>query len=230
MNFLQELDLVAIIFRIFLSILLGGLLGIERERKNSPAGFRTNILVCLGATMVMMTNQYICMIYNTGDPSRMGAQVISGIGFLGAGTIIVTGKNQIRGITTAACLWTTACCGLAVGVGFYSGAIVGSVSIAFVITTLRKIDKRIRQKSKYLEVYVEYKTGEQPFSDFIRYVRKHDFEIINIQLGQEYLGTAVENIPHTGYLLTLVSNRKIKHDEMTELLSREPGISYIEEL
>ena len=79
-------------------------------------------------------------------------------------------------------------------------------------------------------MYVEYKTGEQPFSDFIRYVRKQDFEIINIQLGQEYLGTAVENIPHTGYLLTLVSNRKRKHDEMTELLSREPGISYIEEL
>ena len=95
MDYLRGINLVSIIFRILLAIIIGGVLGFERERKNRPAGFRTYILVCLGSTMVMMTNQYVYEVYQLGDPVRMGAQVISGIGFLGAGTIIVTGRNKI---------------------------------------------------------------------------------------------------------------------------------------
>jgi len=89
-------------------MLLGGILGIERGRKYRPAGFRTYMLVCLGTTIVMLTNQYVYERYGGGDPVRMGAQVISGIGFLGAGTIIVTGHNQVKGLTTAAGLWAAA--------------------------------------------------------------------------------------------------------------------------
>ena len=100
-----------------LALICGGVLGIERGRKKRPAGFRTYMLVCLGATLVMMTNEHICHAYGTGDMARMGAQVVNGIGFLGAGTIITTGHNRVKGLTTAAGLWAAACIGLAIGSG-----------------------------------------------------------------------------------------------------------------
>lgn len=125
----RGVSLGAILLKIVISLLLGGALGYERGMKNRPAGFRTYMLVCLGSAMVMMTNQFIFQYYDGGDIVRMGAQVISGIGFLGAGTIMVTGRQQIRGITTAAGLWAAACCGLAIGIGFYEGAVLGGVTI-----------------------------------------------------------------------------------------------------
>lgn len=140
---LKDLNIASIIFRIFLSVLVGGILGIERGSKNRPAGFRTYILVCLGAALVMMTNQYIFKEYNASDPSRLGAQVISGIGFIGAGTIILNGRNQVKGVTTAACLWTAACCGLAIGVGFYSGALIGAIAILFVLMILTNLPRTL---------------------------------------------------------------------------------------
>ena len=99
---IREITYGTIFFRLFLSIVIGGVLGLERGRKSRPAGLRTYILVCLGSTVVMMTNQYVSQCMNTGDPVRMGAQVLSGIGFIGAGSIMKTGRNQVRGITTAA--------------------------------------------------------------------------------------------------------------------------------
>src|SRR5690606_7604274 len=98
---LHELNAISTAFRILLAMIMGGILGLEREFKNRPAGFRTYMLVCIGSTMVMITNQYIYQTFETFDvdPARMGAQVISGIGFLGAGTIIVTRRNQIKGLT-----------------------------------------------------------------------------------------------------------------------------------
>ena len=105
---LREVTLLAVVLRIFLSVLIGGLIGLERGLKNRPAGLRTYMVVCLGACLVMLTNQYVCQVFGTGDPVRMGAQVVSGIGFLGAGTIIVTKRNQIKGLTTAAGLWASA--------------------------------------------------------------------------------------------------------------------------
>ena len=127
MEKLYELNMISTFFRLLLALICGGILGIERGKKNRPAGFRTYMLVCVASAMVMITNQYISNMYSTGDPSRMGAQVISGIGFLGAGTIIVTGRNRVKGLTTAAGLWASACIGLTIGVGFYSGAIIGCI-------------------------------------------------------------------------------------------------------
>ncbi len=227
----QEFCIETVAFRIFLAAMVGGLLGLERQRKNSPAGLRTNILVCIGACMVMMTNQYISIMYDgAGDPSRMGAQVVSGIGFLGAGSIIVTGRNQIRGITTAACLWTSACCGLAIGIGFYEGAVIGVVTILTVVTTLSRMDKVIRGKSKYLEVYVEYKTEKYSFSKYIEYIRNNDFDIINIQAAQDIPDTVTIGTGRTGYLLTLSSMKKRTHGEMMEILLKEIGVRYLHEL
>ena len=114
---LREVTYLAVALRVFAAVLIGGILGLERGMKNRPAGLRTYMLVCVGACVIMLTNQYVFQVYSTGDPVRMGAQVVSGIGFLGAGTIVVTRRNQIKGLTTAAGLWSAAGVGLALGVG-----------------------------------------------------------------------------------------------------------------
>ena len=124
-SLLHEVNLLSILVRILMALLMGGILGAERGLRNRPAGFMTYVLVCIGSTMIMLTNQYISTLYAESDPSRMAAQVVSGIGFLGAGTIIVTRNDEVHGLTTAAGLWLTAGLGLAIGIGFYSGAIIG---------------------------------------------------------------------------------------------------------
>lgn len=121
----REVTYISIIIRILAAFLLGGVIGMERGMKNRPAGLRTYMLVCVGSCLIMLTNQYIYQVFDTGDPVRMGAQVVSGIGFLGAGTIVVTKRNQIRGLTTAAGLWAAAAVGLAIGIGFYEAAVLG---------------------------------------------------------------------------------------------------------
>ncbi|MBQ2984986.1 MAG: MgtC/SapB family protein, partial [Clostridia bacterium] len=126
---IRELTLSSMAVRILLAIVLGGVIGLERGMKNRAAGLRTYMLVCMGACIVMITNLYIYQAYDTGDPVRMGAQVVSGIGFLGAGSIIVTARNQIKGLTTAAGLWASACVGLAVGIGLYEAALIGGACI-----------------------------------------------------------------------------------------------------
>ena len=152
---LRELTVESMALRLVASVILGGVIGFERGRKNRPAGLRTNMLVCIGACIVMITNQYIYQVYGTGDPVRMGAQVVSGIGFLGAGTIIVTAHNRIKGLTTAASLWTAACVGLTLGVGLYEGALMGCAAIFLVLTLLHLWDNRIHRRTRSLDVYIE---------------------------------------------------------------------------
>ena len=151
----RELTLFSVVVRCLAAVLLGGVIGLERGLKNRAAGFRTYMLVCLGSCIVMVTNQYIHQIYGTGDPVRMGAQVVSGIGFLGAGTIIVTRHSQIKGLTTAAGLWAAAAVGLATGIGFYEAAIVGAVVIFITLSVLSNLDDRMHRKTDHFEVYVE---------------------------------------------------------------------------
>lgn len=114
---------ISTLMRLVFAAVCGGLIGLERELKGRPAGLKTFSLVCVGATLAMITNEYISVYVSggSGDAARMAAQVISGIGFLGAGTIIVTGVNQIKGLTTAAALWVTAALGITIGTGFYFG-------------------------------------------------------------------------------------------------------------
>ena len=231
MEYLRDLNMISIIFRVFLAIVIGGILGFERERKNRPAGFRTYILVCLGSAMVMMTNQYVYDVYGLGDPVRMGAQVISGIGFLGAGTIIVTGKNKIKGITTAACLWTAACSGLAIGIGFYELALISGVVIIFIMSGLHSLDTWTRMHSKYLELYIEYNNAESAFSEFLVYARENQFEISNVQASQEEFYHQEKGKQRTAsYTLTVKSLIKRTHAETIGILMKAKGIQYIEEL
>jgi len=229
--YLRELNLASIVFRIILAILLGGIVGFERGRKHRPAGLRTYILVCLGAALVMMTNQYVYVTYHVSDPVRLGAQVISGIGFLGAGTIILTGKNQIKGLTTAASLWTAACGGLAIGIGFYEGAIFGGLAIVFTVSGLQKFDNWMHKNSKYIELYIEYNEGKNAFSEFLQYAKENQFEVSNIQVSRdEYYHKEKGKQRIVSYILTVHSKVKRSHAEMIDVLMQARGIQYIEEL
>lgn len=157
---LRELTLPSILLRIFLSMLFSGILGYEREKKHRPAGFRTYIIVCLGSTLAMMTGLYISALTGSSDPARIPAQAISGIGFLGAGTILVTRQNRVRGLTTAAGLWAVACLGLSLGAGFYTGALIFFTAIWVSIWILRFVDNRLTDHLKAVHLYVEFSNIE----------------------------------------------------------------------
>lgn len=211
--------------RIFCAIFIGGLLGLDRGLKNRPAGMRTYMLVCVGSCLIMLTNQFIYQSTGTGDPVRMGAQVVSGIGFLGAGTIIVTRRSQIKGLTTAAGLWAAAGVGLALGVGFYFGAALGGAAIFGVMTLLHRMDNKLQSNARTIEVYVEM---SQDFSvgDFLRELRVRNLELHELQ--REHDAHTEQGV--RAYLATLRAQRRTSHIELLEDLTKIPGILFIEEL
>lgn len=153
---LASVNIWSVAFRIFLAVLFGGCIGVERGRHGRAAGLRTHILVCLGASLTTLLGLYVH--YNLGfnnDPLRMGAQVISGIGFLGVGTIMVRKGSQVTGLTTAAGLWATACIGLTVGAGFYWAALAAFLVIIVtnsVIARLEHIARRDEGNLYYIEL------------------------------------------------------------------------------
>jgi len=144
---LLELNLLTMILRTVLALLCAGLIGFERNAHGSAAGLRTHILVCFGAMIAMSTGIFTATHFS-GDASRIGAQVVSGIGFLGAGTIMVN-RGHIKGLTTAAGLWASACIGLALGTGFYEAAIVGTLAVYFVERSLKSWSRQILRKHGY---------------------------------------------------------------------------------
>lgn len=225
MEYLREINLVSICVRIALSLVIGGILGMERVRKNRPTGFRTYMLVCLGSTLVMMTNQYVYQRFGASDLTRMGAQVISGIGFLGAGTIIVTGRQQIKGMMTAAGMWTSACCGLAIGIGFYEGAVAGGIVVFLILEFLERMDGVMRNHSPIMDVYLEF-DGKKMFSTFLVSARENGFEVSNIQMNKNK--HIKEN--ELSVVLTLESREKRTHDEMLSVIHSIEGVNFVEKL
>lgn len=156
---LREPNIIALLVRTALAIICAGIIGYDRDTHGAPAGFRTHILVCVGAMIAMSTGQFAAMYYTT-DVQRIGAQVVSGIGFLGAGSIMVN-KRHVTGLTTAAGLWASACIGLALGIGFYEGALVGTVAVFFTERALRGISKRIKQEYE-IEHGITSNQGDAP--------------------------------------------------------------------
>jgi len=221
----REVTYLAVAIRIVAAVLIGGLLGLERGMKNRPAGLRTYMLVCVGSCLIMLTNQYIYQVYGTGDPVRMGAQVVSGIGFLGAGTIVVTRRNQIKGLTTAAGLWTSAGVGLALGIGFYEAALAGGFAMFFVITVLQRMDNNMHRKSRQMEVYIEL-SCDVALGDFLRAVREKELEIYNVQREQE----PDSDVGNRAYIATVKSKKRSNHLEVLEQVQSVPGVVYSEEL
>ena len=221
----REITYLAVALRLVCAILLGGLMGIEREKKNRPAGLRTYMLVCVGSCLIMLTNQYIYQTTGAGDPMRLGAQVVSGIGFLGAGTIIVTKRNQIRGLTTAAGLWAAAGIGLALGIGFYEAAFAASLAIFLILSVMHRWDARMHKKAKRFEIYLEY-SDETTLGQLLRSIRELDTVVDSVQIENENTSDHGVN----GILLTLKLKERGDHRPFLKRIDRLDGVSYLEEL
>ncbi len=225
MDTIRTLTFWAVAVRSMLAMMLGGLIGTERGMKNRPAGMRTYMLVSLGACLVMMTNQYVFQTFGTGDPTRLAAQVVSGIGFLGAGTIIVTNRYQIKGLTTAAGLWTSAGIGLAVGIGFYEAAVLSAVLVYVILSALHELDDRMRRRTSLLEVYMEL-ASQVPLGRFIRFAREKNICISNLQVEAE----AAPGEDRVAFVVTLKSMNRQNHDDILRTIRAMDGLAYIEEL
>lgn len=222
---LREVTFLAVVLRITAALILGGCIGLERGLKKRPAGLRTYMLVCVGACLIMLTNQYIYQIYGTGDPARMGSQVVSGIGFLGAGTIIVTRHSQIKGLTTAAGLWAAAAVGLALGIGFYEAAIFGSAAIFTVLTILQRLDTMVHHNAKYLELYVEL-SPTITLGEFMRQIRLLGVEPDGVQMDTD---NGMEDGTRS-YVVALTSGKRVHQAEFLAAVQSIPGVSQVEAL
>ncbi|QIB26155.1 MgtC/SapB family protein [Caloranaerobacter azorensis] len=211
------LTIKQIFIRLFLSILLSGLIGMERESIRRPAGFRTHILVCVGSTLVMLTGIYIVDLYNyksNMDVTRLGAQVISGIGFLGAGTIIREGMS-VKGLTTAAGLWAVACIGIAIGSGFYVAAILTALLVFVTLLAFTKFEKRIKMRRNY--VYIRIVSVNQPgqLGKIGSITGKYGVSIKNIELESQ------DNNMIVITLLMQITDKSVKLDLLNELTGIE---------
>lgn len=228
---LQELNVITILFRLFLTVIVGGIIGFERGSKAQSAGLRTYILVCLGSAVIMMTNLYISKMYPGSDPTRLAAQVVSGIGFIGAGTIIVTNNSRIKGLTTAAGIWAAAGIGLAIGVGFYEGAIASSLVMVIVLYYLRPLKEFIQQRSKYVEVYLVCRDINS-FNGFLSYCSSQQIEILQINNGadRDQLHPIEQTTQDITYLVMIKLTDRFDHERFIEEVIQIQGIKYVEEL
>ncbi len=224
--YIQGVNALSVFLRLMFAMLVGTVIGIDRARKRRGAGIKTHVLVCMGAALVMLTAQYAGEVFDTSkiDVTRMGAQVISGVGFLGVGTIIVTGRNQVRGLTTAAGLWACACIGLAVGIGFWEGALVALLLVIITFWLLVKLDSYVSHHSKVLDLYVELNTLKHA-SDFLKEVRNMEVKIENYEVNK----TKIKN-DYVTALLTIEMKYGNQREDILNSLKEINGVMYVEEI
>ncbi|MGN1014402.1 MAG: MgtC/SapB family protein [Butyricicoccus sp.] len=223
---LRDVTLLSVTLRLILAVLCGGMIGIERAYKRRPAGFRTHILVCLGASITTLTSQYLylCMHYYT-DMARLGAQVIAGIGFIGAGTIIVTRRQRVKGLTTAAGLWASAIVGLAIGGGFYEGALLSTFLILFAELVFSKLELRMLRNAPEINLYMEY-TGKSCLDSVLRLFREHGVKILNMEITRSH-GSKKHN---ACALFTLRLHKSYRVDDVLHDVSKTNGVILVEEI
>ena len=192
---LRELNMLSVAVRMLLGICFGGIIGMERASKHRAVGFRTYMLVCLGAVITMLLGQYEHEMLNTAwkaaaeqagvktDVARFGAQVISGIGFLGAGTIIVTGRQEVKGLTTGAGLWASACMGLAIGAGFYECVILAFVLIVLAFRVLPAVESFVVEHARNRNLYVEFESLDN-VGQIIACIKALDVHIYQVEINR----------------------------------------------
>ena len=225
MEILNELNIYSVILRMFMSLVFGGVIGIERGLKNRPAGFMTYVMVSCSSTLIMMTNIFLAALYPGTEPTRLAAQVVSGIGFLGAGTIITTKKNEVRGLTTAAGLWAAAGLGIAIGSGFYIGATIGLLFIMTALVGLRKMDNYIKQHARTMEIYIEYSSNFS-LDTLLDFAQKREYFLFDMEIGR------IKALKGDYGTITFSINLKMKeiHGEVIEEFRRIPGVVNIREI
>ena len=233
----RELNLLSVLVRLFLAMFLGGIVGLERGRKHRAAGFRTYMLVCIGAALTMLLGQYqdfmlttrwasvVSEVGSRSDIARYGAQVISGIGFLGAGTIVLTGRKEIKGLTTAAGLWACACMGLAICAAFYECVILGLVLVYLCIRVLPLLEIRMRKKSRHMNLYIEF-SSIQDFRATVSCLRQMGVTVSDVEIepGQK------EFQEYSNAVLNLKLKNKQSHSEILSAVSQLDHLHKIGEM
>lgn len=213
--------------RLTFAAVCGGIIGLERGWKGRPAGMKTFSLVCIGATLAMITNEYIAIYIagGSGDAARMAAQVISGIGFLGAGTIMVTGANQIKGLTTAAALWVTASIGITIGCGFYFGAIVGSLVVYLSSAVFHAFEKLNMSSSRYMKVCIEG-LDEKFMINLLDYFDEKRIHVKSLTRRSEYKWYKKDIC----VIIELDFGKRCSHKQLINDIEKLNGLRYIEEI
>ena len=224
------------LLRLSVAMFCGGAIGLERGKKRRPAGFRTHMLVCIGAALAMLISQYLSMMETTfwaqlvspnapkTDLSRLGAQVINGIGFLGAGTIIVTGRQEVKGLTTAAGLWASACMGLAIGAGFVEGAFFGCVLIILTIIMFSHLERAIVSRARNINLYVEFLHVDD-LGRIIEAIKTQDIRIFDVELQRAKRASA-----NQGAVFSVRLPKRMSHTTMMTELAGVENVCAIEEL
>lgn len=221
---IREIDLLSVIVRMAFAFVCGGVIGMERSFKNRPAGFRTHILICIGATIASVTGLYLYLnAHIPVDVSRIGAQVVSGLGFIGGGTIIVTRKKTIKGLTTAAGLWASGIIGLAIGAGYYEGGIIATVLVLVAETVFSRLGMRIRHTPAF-RLTVDYRR-RAALDHVMRHCKDKRLAIQNLQVTS----TSDESAPYRAVLL-LRPRQSIDVDKLIADIRSIEGIHTAEEL
>ncbi len=219
--YLEQLNTVSVVIRLVLAAVLGSVIGMERGATKHAAGLRTFALVCLGAALAQIIDLKCILTYGTGDPVRLAQGVISGMGFLGVGTIVVTGKSHIRGLTTAATLWTTAILGISIGAGYMLPALVTFVLIMFVVKIMAKYSRRQQRYTRELEFQAEV-SGREGVKSLITYAREKGYHI-----------ESVEKRTEADFLIADMEidlGKKMNHDKIIEEISNLPAVTFVEEV
>ena len=237
LEYLRQLNIWSMMLRVLCAMAAGGLVGFERERKGRPAGFRTYMLVCLGAALTMLLSQYeyymlthdwaelAAEIGLRTDVSRFGAQVVNGIGFLGAGTIIVTGRQEVKGMTTAAGLWASACTGLAIGAGFYECVLLAFLLISLVIRVLPHVENYVVENARNMNIYVEFNSLDD-VGDILNRIKSQNVQIYDVELnhGRE------EKSRHPSAVFSIRLNQKQMHTQVLAAISELESVRTIDEI
>ena len=226
----MKLTFLDVALRLLLACVCGGIIGINRGLKNRPAGIRTHTIICMGSALTMILGIYFSVMLGkwdvnaTADVSRIGAQVISGIGFIGVGTIMVTGKQKIKGLTTAAGLWASACMGLAIGAGFYLAAIIGCVFILVTVVLFSRLEHVMFAKARNVNLYVEFEHIDC-VSQIIAALNQNSVTVYDIDISK-----ATSDDPSDRGVFSLRLPKKMSHDEVITIVAEQDKVRSVEEL
>lgn len=236
-NQMRQLNIWSMMLRIALAMLVGGMIGFERERKGRAAGFRTYMLVAMASAVTVILSQYLAFMMAgpwkeisqrlnaVTDISRFAAQVINGVGFLGAGTIIVTGRQEVKGLTTAAGLWASACIGISIGAGFYECVLVAILLVVFCMKLLPILEDALMANSRTMNIYVEMDTFEN-LANIVNRIKNEKITLYDVEIEKE----KSEHMSNFSVLFITRLPRKKSHAEVLALLSTLDGIAAVEEV
>ena len=237
LDYLRELNILSLALRLLLAMLLGGAIGFERGRKGRAAGFRTYMLVCLGATLTGILSQYLFVMVSTSwadvaaevgrkvDVSRFGAKAIGGVGFLGAGTILITGRQKVQGLTTAAGLWASACMGLAIGAGFYECVVIAFILIFLCMRFLPVLERIAVENARNMNFYVEFSSLED-VSDIINCIKAQGAQIYGVEIDHG----KPEHIERPSAVFSIRLNQKIHHEQVLASIAELETVITLDEI